>query len=262
MIKLVVTDVDGTLLDDKSELSELNRQALLDCRKNGIGVILATGKSIKSIKFIIDILELKLPQITLNGTVVIDDRQDVIYSLLIGQSLYYELLKTIKEMGYKPLAALTDGNIYYDSYDKNYAVYEKVNEPIYKTDMLEKDEFAKNCVSIGLALKETDPLDDFLRRKYSKILHIVRSGEYFFDMINPKASKGNALHYIIRNTRIKRADIAVFGDSPNDMSMFEYAGLRIAVKNSFPEILAKADYITDENYNSGLGKAIYRHILK
>ena len=60
MIKLVVTDVDGTLLDDKSELSELNRQALLDCRKNGIGVILATGKSIKSIKFIIDILELKL----------------------------------------------------------------------------------------------------------------------------------------------------------------------------------------------------------
>ena len=44
--------------------------------------------------------------------------------------------------------------------------------------------------------------------------------------------------------------------------MFEIAGLKIAVKNSYPEILKKADIITDENYNSGLGKAIYKYILK
>ncbi len=43
--------------------------------------------------------------------------------------------------------------------------------------------------------------------------------------------------------------------------MFGRAGLKIAVKNSYPEVLKSADYITDENYNSGLGKAIYKYIL-
>ena len=262
MIKLVVTDVDGTLLDDKSELSELNRQALSDCKKNGIGVILATGKSIQSIKFIIDALELKLPQITINGTVVIDSSATIIHSILIGSRMYYELINVIKKQGHKPLAALTDGNIYYDSYDPNYSVYEKVNEPIHKTDRLEKDEFSKNCVSVGCAIKEDDPLDSYLRKKYSGRLNIVRSGQYFFDIMSGRASKGNALHHIIQDTHIKRSEVAVFGDSPNDMSMFDYAGMRIAVKNSFAEILEKADYITDENYNSGLAKAIYKYILK
>ena len=61
---------------------------------------------------------------------------------------------------------------------------------------------------------------------------------------------------------IEPGEVAVFGDSPNDLSMFEVAGLRIAVRNSYPEVLEKADIITEENYNSGLGKALYKYILK
>jgi hydroxymethylpyrimidine pyrophosphatase-like HAD family hydrolase len=61
--------------------------------------------------------------------------------------------------------------------------------------------------------------------------------------------------------KISKDEIAVFGDSPNDLSMFGSAGLKIAVRNSYPEVLRNADYITDENYNSGLGKAIYKYIL-
>ena len=61
---------------------------------------------------------------------------------------------------------------------------------------------------------------------------------------------------------INKEEVVVLGDSPNDLSMFEIAGLKIAVKNSYPEILEKADIITDESYNSGLGKAIYKYILE
>jgi hydroxymethylpyrimidine pyrophosphatase-like HAD family hydrolase len=56
--------------------------------------------------------------------------------------------------------------------------------------------------------------------------------------------------------------VVVFGDSYNDLSMFKESGLNIAVRNSYPEVLKKADIITDENYNSGLGKAIYKYVLK
>jgi hypothetical protein len=261
MIKLIVTDVDGTLLDNKSQVTELNKRALLECKSKNIGVILATGKSISAVLPIIKMLELDLPQITLNGTVTLDKNQEVISSVKIGEQYFYEVLSAIKEKGHKPLIALADGTILYDTYDNIFAVFEKINEPIHKVDSLEIEAYAYDCVSLSIAIKEDDPLDAYLRERFSEKLQLVRSGEYFFDVLSLDASKGNALEFIADMLKISKEQIAVFGDSPNDLSMFDRAGLKIAVKNSYPEVLKSADYITDENYNSGLGKAVYKYIL-
>jgi Cof subfamily protein (haloacid dehalogenase superfamily) len=261
MIKLIVTDVDGTLLDNKSQVTELNKKALLECKSKNIGVILATGKSISAVLPIIKMLDLSLPQITLNGTVTLDKNQEVLSFTKIGEQYFYEVLSAIKEKGHKPLIALTDGRILYDSFNSVFAVFEKINEPIYEVDRLEKDIYAHDCVSLSVAIKEDDPLDDYLRERFSEKLQLIRSGEYFFDILSLDASKGNALECIAAMLKIKKDEIAVFGDSPNDLSMFGVAGLKIAVRNSYPEVLKSADYITDENYNSGLGKAIYKYIL-
>ena len=261
MIKLVVTDVDGTLLDNESELTELNKKALLECKSKNIGVILATGKSIYAILPIIKMLDLGLPQITLNGTVILDKNQEVISSTKIAEQYFYKVLSAIKEKGYKPLIALTDGRILYENYDKAFKVFEKINEPIYEVDSLEKEIYVRDCVSISVAIKEDDPLDAYLRERFSEKLQIVRSGEYFFDILSLNASKGHAIEFIANMLKISKHEIAVFGDSPNDLSMFGSAGIKIAVRNSYPEVLKRADFITDENYNSGLGKAIYKYIL-
>jgi len=261
MIKLIVTDVDGTLLDNESQVPELNKKALLECKSKNIGVVLATGKSISAVLPIIKMLDLCLPQITLNGTVTLDKNQEALSSTKIGEQYYYEVLSAIKGKGHRPLIALTDGRILYDSFDSLFSVFEKINEPIYKVDRLEKDIYARDCVSLSAAIKEDDPLDAYLRERFSEKLQIVRSGEYFFDILSLDASKGNALEFIANMLKISKDEIAVFGDSPNDLSMFGSAGLKIAVRNSYPEVLKSADYITDENYNSGLGKAIYKYIL-
>jgi len=234
---------------------------LMECRNRNIEVILATGKSIASITPIIKLFGLGLPQITMGGAVVVDKDLKVINSIKIFPQYYYEVIEEIKAKGFAPLTAMPDGRIFYDTYDPNFVVFDRINEPIFKTDKLEKKRFAKNCVCISVVIKETDPLDSYLREKFSPVLQLVRSGEYFFDLQNPDATKGKALHLISEMYGIKKDEIAVFGDSPNDLSMFEYAGLSIAVKNSYPEILKKADYITEENYNSGLGKAIYKFVL-
>ena len=262
MIRLLVTDVDGTLLDNDSEIPELNKQALLDCKKNNINIILATGKSIGAVLPIIRSFDLELPQITLNGAVVVDRELNVLNSVRIEPSYFHSVIKTIKTRGYNPLIALPDGTIFYEKYDPTLKVFEKINEPIFKTESIEKPDYAKNCVSISVAIKEDDPLDGYLRDKFSDVLQIVRSGEYFFDILDTEATKGNALGFICDIYKIEKDEIAVFGDSYNDLSMFDLAGLRIAVKNSYPRVLDEADHITEENYNSGLGRAIYRYILK
>lgn len=262
MIKLIVTDVDGTLLDDNSNLPELNKKAILACLDEGIGVILATGKSIDSIFPIIKFLNLKLPQITMNGAVVVNKDLRIINSVKIKPEDYFDVIRSIKEKGYLPLAALEKGGIFYEKYHPDMKYIERIGEKLIKIDSIETAYFSKNSVDINVPIKEDNSLDFYLRKKFSNKLEIVRAGEYFFDILNLNATKGNALCSIAKILNIKRDEIAAFGDSYNDLSMFREAGLKIAVKNSNSKVLEAANIITDENYKSGFGKAIYGHILQ
>src|SRR3972149_6906464 len=262
MIKLIVTDVDGTLLDNNSTLTGLNKKAILECRRKGIEVILATGKSICSILSLVKLFDLELPQITLNGAVVVNKDLKIISAIKIEPRYYLEAIRTIKGKGYSPLAALVNGKIFYEKNHPDMEHIEKVEQKIIKTKDIETEYFSLNTANIHIPIEESDPLDSYLRKKFSSKLHFIRSGKYFFDMLNPDASKGNALAIILKTLNIKKDEVVVFGDSYNDLSMFKESGLNIAVRNSYPEVLKQADIVTEENYNSGLGKAIYKYVLK
>lgn len=261
MIKLIVTDVDGTLLDRNSQLPDFNKEALIKCLDSKIEVILATGKSFASISWIVESLGLKMPQIILNGSVIVAKDSQVISSIKINPEHYYEIITDIRNRGCSPLVALSDGRIIYDTDYTAFEEYRKINEKLTLVNNIDEKEYCLNCVDISLTIKETDPLDSYLRNKYKGRLQFVRSGEYFFDILDPEATKGNALRQIAEKFGIRKEEIAVLGDSYNDLSMFDQSGLRIAVKNSYGEVLRSADFITDENYNCGLGRAIFKYIL-
>jgi len=262
MMKLIVTDIDGTLLDNNSNLSDLNKKAILESRRRGIEVILATGKSILSVLYLIKLFSLRLPQITLNGAVITDKNLEIISAIKIEPLYYLKAIKTIKKKGYSPLVALVNGEIFYEKYHPDMEHIMKVEQIIIKTEDIETEYFSSNAANIHIAIRETDPLDSYLRKKFSGKINFIRSGKYFFDMLNPDASKGKALAFLLKTLNIKKDEVVVFGDSYNDLSMFKESGLNIAVRNSYPEVLKQADIITDENYSSGLGKAIYKYILK
>ena len=262
MYKLLVTDVDGTLLDSSSKLTELNKKALLDCIASGINVIIATGKSIDSTMFIIKQLGLKLPQITFSGAVLITTERKIISAVKISPDLYLDVISKVREKGYEPLAAAIDGKIYCQEYSKPMKYVTAVGEKINKADNLMSDYFKENAVSVSIPINESDPMDLFIRKTYNGVLQVLRSGEYFFDILSIDASKGKALTGLIKDLGIKKDEVVSFGDSHNDISLFEASGLSIAVKNSYPELLEIADIVTDENYNSGLGRAIYKYILE
>jgi Cof subfamily protein (haloacid dehalogenase superfamily) len=262
MIKLLVTDVDGTLLDNNSELPDFNKKALIKCLDRKIEVILATGKSFSSVFWLIKLLGLKMPQITLNGSVIVNKDCKVISFVRINPGYYHEIIADIRNHDCSPLVALADGRVLYDNEYPAFEIFRKINEKIFRVKDIDDEEYCNSCVDINAPIKETDPLDAYLRNKYEGKLQLVRSGEYFFDILNLEATKGNALKQIAQELGLRKEEIAVFGDSYNDLSMFDQSGLRIAVKNSYKKVLEAADFITDENNNCGLGKAIYKYILK
>ncbi len=262
MVKLIATDVDGTLLDNNSNLSTINRNAILECRKKNIGVILSTGKTIDSIMHLIRSLGLKLPQITMNGAITFGSDLKISESIKISPDNYFKIIDIIKKRGYMPLAALENGRIFYEEYHQDMKELERIGEKLEKAQSIETEYFAKNTVDINIPILESDPMDKYLRDMFSDDLQFVRSGKYFFDILHLDATKGNALVNICRRLKIKKEELVVFGDSPNDLSMFDVAGVSIAVANSYPEVKRKAGIITDENFNSGFGRAVYKYILK
>ncbi len=261
MFKLLVTDVDGTLLDKQSKLTELNKRAIKDCIKSGVGVVIATGKSFPSIKNLIKEFDLQLPQITLGGAVTITPEGKVIDSVTISEKIYHEIIDEVRSRGYEPLIATVSGDIYYQKFVSGMKYVMEIGEKLTKTDNIKKDEFAKHCVSIFLSIPAEDPLDAYIRKEFGHRMLVVRSGKYFFDILSIKASKGNALKNLLKRLNISKNEVISFGDSQNDISLFKESGFSIAVKNSYPELIAVADAITDEHHKSGLGKAIYKYIL-
>ncbi len=143
MIKLLVTDVDGTLLDNKSELPEFNKKALLECLDRKIEVMLATGKSFASISWLVELLGLKMPQITLNGSVIVTKDFQIISFVRINPEYYHEIIADIRHRGHSPLVALADGRILYDKEHPTFEAFRKINEKLLKVEDIDDGKYCR-----------------------------------------------------------------------------------------------------------------------
>jgi len=262
MTKLIAMDLAGTLLDNNFKLTDFNREALRAAHKRGISIVLATGKLIYSILPITKSIGLKSPQITCFGATVITGDLRILDSDKICSEDYLEAVKTIREKGYNPMVTLEDNKIYYDKEDNVIGLMKKSGEKMLKVDSIEDDDFSKKVISISIITGNDDLLYKCLVKKFSGKMQIMKPAERFISILNLGVSKGKALSSIMKLLNIRKEEVAAFGDSLNDISMFDRAGLKIAVKNAHPGLLAKADAVAEENYNNGAGKAIYKYILE
>ena len=88
------------------------------------------------------------------------------------------------------------------------------------------------------------------------------SKPFFLEVINSNTSKGIALEALAKNIGISSHEVIAIGDSYNDISMIEYAGLGVAVDNAYDEIKSRADYISKSNIDNGVAEVIERFILE
>ena len=153
MIKLLVTDLAGTLLDNDYKLPDFNKEALINARKRGIKIVLATGKLIYSILPIINTIGIKSPQITSFGSTIITGDLKILDSKKIQKADYLEVVKVIKEKGYNPMVTLEDNIIYCEKEDHVMELMKKSGEKVIKIDSIETEGFSKDVVSASIITK-------------------------------------------------------------------------------------------------------------
>ncbi|WPC43458.1 Cof-type HAD-IIB family hydrolase [Clostridium sp. JS66] len=268
--KWCVCDMDGTLLNSQSIISDENEEALKKVKSEGMEVIIASGRTDLMLNCFIKQLGLTGPVISSNGGLIRDIKTGkILYSKLIEKSAAEEILSYCCENN-------IDFLIY--SFDK---VYSNKGNPLgIKYEKLSKDPFQKmkvpveylenavrsikniNVIKILLVCSEHERVIE-LEKYFSKNKQItaVSSAKGLLDIMAPNVSKGNALKFLAENMDVDLKNVIAFGDNYNDMEMLKCVGMPIAVENAVQDLKSKAKYVTKSNNESGIAYAINKFVL-
>ncbi|MBC1457911.1 sugar-phosphatase [Listeria newyorkensis] len=269
MIKLVAIDIDGTLLNDKHEITPEVHAAIHKAKAQGVKIVLCTGRPITGVQQYLSDLELKREGdyvITFNGAMVQDTfTKEVISHLTLDHANIMDIYAMSRELGlhmhFNDMA-----NLYTPNRDiGKYTVYESylTNTPLFYTPM---DEVAEDImVSKAMFIDEEEILAPAIAKipaSFGEKYNLVRSSPFFLEVLNPEASKGNAVHGLAQKLGIKQSEVMCIGDQENDSTMIEYAGVGVAMENAIDKIKAMADFITLSNEESGVAHAINKFVLE
>lgn len=288
MYKLIVMDLDGTLLNSYGEVSLKNRKAIQYALEKNVELVLASGRDPKTIEKLSLELGIKNYLISGNGASIYDiKKQKNIYENFIDKEKALKVAQICKENSIFFNVYTTNG-IITESLDYNVKVFnnENNNKPNDKKTNIEVVKDIYNYIeenepqilkiiicdnskiifnNIMEKLKDVKNIEILNVEHMSK--KILRIGteevgvEYFYtEITNKNANKWSAIEYLIKLLKITKEETICIGDNINDYEMVKNSGLGIAMKNSALEKEEIAKYITEDNNSNGVGNAIFRYI--
>lgn len=265
MIRLVASDLDGTLLNNEWQISPQNSAAIRQTVAKGVKVTLATGRMAASTRKYAEQLGLDVPLITYHGALVEQALSgEVLYRKVVPVEQAAELLEILVKKGVHTQFFIKDRvfvrkhNAYSEYYSRMSGLQVEETD-IYK--LLQKE--PEGCEKV-LCIAEEEDLPKIvaeLKEIYGDRLHFTSSSPNFFDMLNPEVNKGAALKALAERWEIKASEVLACGDSQNDIEMLSYAGIGVAMENAHPELKKIADYITASNEQDGVAKALVKFVL-
>ena len=267
MIKMVVTDLDGTLLNSNRGLSSANREALMALQKQDVIVTFASGRPYDAMVGYAK--EAKLYQnecyfITNSGAAIFDYHRD---QLLLTNNVsvkdYFRIHPYLNDDEVL-LAAYTD--------DKFYRFSECINSvmkrecEILNTDIIQIDpkttdeEFARICI---LGTKEMiDRNIKNLPSEFYDDYYIIRNDLEIYEFLDKKAGKANALKELCSRLNLDlETEVLTIGDNMNDYEMLEITGHSVAMGQSADNIKAITKYVTSSNDEDGFAKIVNQIVI-
>jgi Cof subfamily protein (haloacid dehalogenase superfamily) len=263
--KLVCIDLDGTLLSDDKTISMENIETIQEAVNKGVNICIATGRILKFVDYIKEILNANIKVIASNGALIFNKSGEVKLN-----TLSYDEVLRIKELtkGYNVDIFLnTENSIICESSISNDYSYKIVNETLKSENRVEiienfpfEDLYDNKFNILKVVCVNNNDIAEV--SKVKKLLEEtgefeISSSEYQYCEINSKGvSKGRAVEELAKELGINIKEVICIGDGGNDIEMLKRAGLSVVMENGMEHVKAMADYITDSNNNSGVAKAI------
>ncbi|WP_109604114.1 HAD family hydrolase [Oceanotoga teriensis] len=264
IMKTLVFDLDGTLLNSNSEISKKNIEAMKMIIQSKNQLILASGRMLVSMKKIIDkyipFIKGISPIISYNGAYIIDEKDKLIYESIIDKQVAVDLInhlrniKSHRQIYVKDVLISEEENDFIEFYSKHanvdYKIVKDLNDFIMQKD---NDPLKILCIDDELKIRE---IENEIQNKFSNNLNIVLSFKNFLDIMSKEASKGNAIKKISKIYNIDFEQLYVFGDSNNDISMFEITNNSFTLNNANKNVKSAAKHILPSNDEDGVYYAV------
>lgn len=257
MIKLIASDIDGTLVRDGGhELNPELYEVILKLREKGVQFAAASGRQWASVESVFDPIKEKIFYLSENGA----------YVGCHGRSLFVNPIerRTVLEMiedvrKFPDLEALISGPdvAYLETGDEEFLDW-LINGYKYKAKWVEDlTKLDSEIIKIAVYRKSgVESNTRFLREKYGNRLKMTISGDMWLDCMKPGITKGYAIKLLQDSLEIKPEETMAFGDQLNDVEMLNQAYYSFAVGNAREEVKAAARFQTDTNVNDGVLKIL------
>ena len=262
--KLLAADMDGTLLNDRSQITERTKTALQAAVDAGMIFVTSTGRPMCSVEKVNALFTKDLPFIIYNGAMAVMGKSG---RTLFSKALGFEYAKVIYNIGVA----------------RDIAVVLWSNDELY---------ISRDCEAIrdyytisNVAPRIIDDINDFQGRYICKMIwidspekaakyqnemnayfggsvNVHTSRPYLLEFVDAGASKALALEAIGLEFGIDKSEMIAVGDGYNDISMLEYAGLGVAMDNAPDDIKKVCSYITLSNNDDGVAAVIYKYFLE
>ncbi len=266
--KLLVLDLDGTLMNSQKEISSETMKALQRLQQAGHRIVLASGRPTAGIRWIAEALELEKWGgfvLAFNGARIIDWKtKQVIFQQTLDNHYLQRLHEAAVQYG---LTILT----YRDEYaiagtDANaYAEFEvRINHMILKP----VQNFASYVdFPVNKCLMSGDPVqikacEDELVPELGSVLSIFKSEDFFLEIMANDVDKGASLDRLVKTLGMTKQQVVCCGDGYNDIPMIQYAGVGVAMSNAKDVVKEAADEVTGSNDEDGLIPIIEKYFLK
>ena len=280
-IKLVISDIDGTLIDENHEISERTQKAVQALVAKGIQFGVATGRNFDSAKNIVKQTGIDAddaPIIALNGIYV--EHKAIGYEEH-GETLSYEACRNLAELGEKYFMGVLyffEDNVYFHmddlslqdfelNRDEDFMRFFKESMHMDRIDSIDdlQERFANNERILKVVYLQNPAYSELVQERIAlempKELVYMMVGPGWGEIMPKSVNKGAAILRYAKSQGIKAEEILAFGDSDNDLTMIEKAGIGVAVKNARSSVKILADDMTDTNINDGVAKYIEKHLL-
>lgn len=287
MIKLIASDMDGTLLDAHMSVSPENAEAIRFANDAGVEFMVATGRNYQEARAALDEVGIDCAMITLNGAQVFDKEGNSLFTVSIPNNQAISVLDILDANGIYYEVATNDG-LYSENQAKRIESFASM-VATHLPHLTYKMAIAMASAKLELLhITYVDSIRAILEEKNLEVLKIIcfhtegpavlgpvgkqisllgdlavtSSGQNNIEVNHKNAQKGIAVAHVAHERGISLEEVMTIGDNFNDVSMLQVAGVSFAMGNAEIEVKDYAKYTTDTNLKSGVGKAILRAIAE
>ena len=266
--KLLVLDVDGTLLNNEKEISKRTLSTLLKAQHTGIRIVLASGRPTSGLLPLAKALEMGNFGgyiVSYNGAQIINaENGEVMFDKRINPELIPYLEKKARKNNFSIFT-------YHDEYlltDNADNVHIRREAWLNNLRIMEEEEFSIaidfapcKCVLVSDDEEALRGLENHWKRRLDGVLDVFPSEPYFLEVVPCGVDKANTLGVLMEQLGVKREEVIAIGDGVADVTMLQLAGKSVAMGHAQDSVKICADYVTASNEEDGVAQAVEKLVL-